>query len=105
MNKGFLIGNVVKTPELRTTASGKSVTTLRVATDKGANDSIFLDFTFFDKLAETLCQYIEKGRQIHIEYRLDTYKGPKDEFSRIDLVGSDFTFLGKKKETDEKQID
>ncbi len=102
MNKGFLIGNVTKTPELRTTASGKSVTTLRVAVDKGNKESVFLNITFFDKQAETLAQYMDKGREVHVEYRLNTYEATKESGPVIELIGSDFKFLGKRKEENEK---
>lgn len=80
LNKVMIIGRVTKTPELRTTPSGQSVTSFNVATNRQYTDSSgqkqekaeFHSIVAWGKLAEICCQYLTKGRRVFIEGRLQT---------------------------------
>jgi single-strand DNA-binding protein len=69
VNQVTLIGRLVAAPELRHTASGKSVTTVRVATN-GKSHAEFHDVVLWGQLANFACQYLGKGRLVYIEGRL-----------------------------------
>jgi single-strand DNA-binding protein len=71
VNQVTLIGRLVATPELRETASGKSVTTVRVATN-GKTHAEFHDVVLWGQLATFACQYLGKGRLVYIEGRLQS---------------------------------
>ncbi|MHB8290660.1 MAG: single-stranded DNA-binding protein [Acidimicrobiales bacterium] len=71
VNQVTLIGRLVAAPELRETASGKHVTTVRVATN-GKSHSEFHDVVLWGQLAEFACQYLGKGRLVYIEGRLQS---------------------------------
>ncbi len=71
VNQVTLIGRLVAVPELRHTASGKSVTTVRVATN-GKSHTEFHDVVLWGQLAEFACQYLGKGRLVYIEGRLQS---------------------------------
>ena len=71
VNQVTLIGRLVAAPELRETASGKSVTTVRVATN-GKSHAEFHDVVLWGQLADFACQYLGKGRLIYIEGRLQS---------------------------------
>ena len=76
----MIIGRVTKTPELRSTPSGQSVTTFNVATNRSYTDSSgqkqekaeFHSVVAWGKLAEICSQYLTKGRRVYIEGRLQT---------------------------------
>ncbi len=71
VNQVTLIGRLVATPELRKTASGKSVTTARIATN-GKSHAEFHDVVLWGQLADFACQYLGKGRLVYIEGRLQS---------------------------------
>ncbi len=71
VNQVTLIGRLVASPELRETASGKHVTTVRVATN-GKSHAEFHDVVLWGQLADFACQYLGKGRLVYIEGRLQS---------------------------------
>ena len=80
LNRATLIGRVTRDPEMRTTPSGQSVTTLSVATNRAWTDqagvkqerSEFHNCVLWGKLAEIASQYVTKGRRIYVEGRIET---------------------------------
>ena len=68
-NKVILMGNLTRTPELRTTPGGSQVTDIALAVNDVFTDSsgtkqervTFVDITFWGKQAETLCRWKKKG--------------------------------------------
>lgn len=82
MNKVILIGRLVADPELRSTQSGKSVATYRLAVDRkvkqdGQPEADFLTCVAWGKGAEFASTYLHKGTKIAIEGRIQTrsYEG------------------------------
>ena len=71
VNQVTLIGRLVAAPELRHTASGKSVTTVRVATN-GKSHSEFHDVVLWGQLADFATTYLGKGRLVYVEGRLQS---------------------------------
>ena len=71
VNLTILIGRLVDRPELREIASGKHVTTIRVAINKKASADFF-DVVLWGQLADFACQYLTKGRQVYVEGRLSS---------------------------------
>ncbi len=80
LNKAMIIGRVTKTPELRSTPSGQSVTTFNVATNRRYTDASgqkqekaeFHTIVAWGKLAEICSQYITKGKRVYVEGRIQT---------------------------------
>lgn len=80
LNKVLLIGNLTKDPELRYTPNGTAVTNLRLAVNRKfkdrngelKEDTCFLTVTAWDKQAEICNQYLQKGRQVFVEGRLQS---------------------------------
>lgn len=80
-NKVFLLGNLGADPEMRATASGMSVATLRVATtdsrkvqDRWEDHTEWHTVIVWGKAAEFLRDYGAKGRKVMVEGRLQTRK-------------------------------
>jgi single-strand DNA-binding protein len=82
LNKVELIGNVTRDPEVRFTPAGKAVCTFSIATNRqwktdtgdSKEEAEFHRIVAWDKLAETIGQYIKKGAPIYVEGRLQTRK-------------------------------
>ena len=62
---------LVAAPELRESASGKHVSTVRVATN-GKSHAEFHDVVLWGQLADFACWYLCKGRLVYIEGRLQS---------------------------------
>jgi len=71
VNQVTLIGRLVAAPEMRETASGKHVTTVRIATN-GKSHAEFHDVVLWGQLADFACQYLGKGRLVYVEGRLQS---------------------------------
>lgn len=80
LNRATIIGNLTRDPEVRQTPSGQSVCSFGVATNrswKGADGSKqeateFHNIVAWGKLAEICGQYLQKGRKVYVEGRLQT---------------------------------
>lgn len=106
VNKVILIGRAGKDPELRYGTSGKAVCNLSVATSrnwKNANgekqeETEWHNVVFYDKIAEIVGKYVQKGKQIYVEGRLKTRKW-QDKATGADrytteVVADEMTLLG-----------
>ena len=84
VNKVILIGNLTRDPEVRYTPKGTAVAELGLAvnrtysTDGGEKreETTFVDITLWGRTAELAGQYLNKGRPVYIEGRLqmDTWQ-------------------------------
>lgn len=81
LNKVFLIGRLTQDPETRTTPSGQTVTTVRLATSRVWNDQAsqqkreateFHTIVCWGRLGEICGQYLKKGGLALFEGRLQT---------------------------------
>jgi single-strand DNA-binding protein len=99
VNKVILIGNLGKDPEMRYTANGVPVTNFSLAVSDYKDKTEWFNIVCFNKQAETAGQYLEKGKQVYIEGRLQTRNyDDKDGNKRYvtEVVVSNFTFIGSK---------
>jgi single-strand DNA-binding protein len=105
LNKVFLIGNLVRPPELRYTPSGTAVADLRIAVNRSfttqtgekRDEACFLTVVVWGKQAEACGEYLDKGRPIMVEGRLQTREWEtKDGQKRnvVEVVAERVQFLG-----------
>ena len=104
-NKVILAGNLTRDPELRYTPKGTAIAKIGLAINRRwtneageqKEDVTFVDVDAFGRQAETIGQYLKKGRPILIEGRLkldqwdDKQTGQKK--SRLGVVLETFQFL------------
>lgn len=92
VNKVILVGRLTRDPEVRTTSSGQSVTSVSIATNRSwTNKSTgqkqeqteYHNIVLWGRLAEIAGQYLTKGQEAFFEGRLQTraYTG-KDGIER-----------------------
>jgi single-strand DNA-binding protein len=99
INQVILMGRLTRDPEMRTTASGKSIASFSIAVDRAGQDdqADFFDVTAWEKLGELVNQYLSKGRRCLVQGRLrqdswdDKETGKKR--SKVEVVATDVTFL------------
>lgn len=65
-----LIGNVGSPVEIKHLPSGKVLAWTRLAVKKSPTDTTWINLTFWDELANTAYQHVEKGKQIYVCGRL-----------------------------------
>jgi single-strand DNA-binding protein len=107
-NKVILAGNLTRDPELRYTPKGTAIARIGLAINRRfagedgqpREETTFVDVDAFGKQAETIGQYLRKGRPILIEGRLrldqwdDKQTGQKR--SKLGVVMESFQFLDAK---------
>jgi single-strand DNA-binding protein len=84
MNKVFLIGNITKDPEIKTTSTGKKVASLSLAVSdgkdaNGQNVSQFFNLKAWEKTAEIIEKYCQKGHKIGVVGKITTRKWEKED--------------------------
>lgn len=107
VNKVTLLGRLAQEPEMRYTPGGTAVCNLRVVTNFWQKDAAsgesketaeFHDVTVWGKQAESVAQYLSKGRQVYIDGRLQTrsWVDEKTEQRRYktEVVANDVIFIG-----------
>ena len=60
-NNFFFIGRLTRNPELRYTSSNKAVVQVDLAIANTKDDTTFVQITLFEKMAENVHKYCEKG--------------------------------------------
>jgi single-strand DNA-binding protein len=73
INKVIFIGSATRDAELRHTQNGKSVSSIRVATNrsiKGEGETQFQTIVCWDRLAKTTAEYVMKGDPLYVEGHL-----------------------------------
>src|SRR5215831_16451135 len=108
-NKVILIGNLTRDPEVRYTPKGTAIAKIGVAINRSWRDpntnelkeeTTFVDVEAFGKVAETIGNYMKKGRPIMVEGRLkyDTWddKQTNQKRSKLSVVLESFQFLDSK---------
>lgn len=103
MNKVILIGRTTKSPELRyAPGTGTAVCRFTLAVNrpykKGEAD--FINCVAFGKIAETIAQYVLKGRQVAISGSIRTGRYDNNSGNKVyttDVVLDWFEFIGNNK--------
>jgi single-strand DNA-binding protein len=104
VNKVILVGNLGRDAELRYTPGGAPVATLNMATteiwnDKGGQRQEKTEWhrvVLWGKTAESLSEYLTKGKQIYVEGRLQTRNYEDKEGKKVyitEVVADDVILL------------
>jgi single-strand DNA-binding protein len=106
VNKVILIGNLGAKPELKYLPSGQAVCELRLATNEVFNDKNqqrqerveWHSIVVWGKTGENCAQYLDKGRSVYVEGRLQTRswddKNTGEKKYKTEIVANQVTFLG-----------
>lgn len=105
VNKCIVQGNLVRDPEMQTTAKGVAVCNFTIAMSEKYNDSerkLFLNCTAWNKQANLINDRFRKGDNILLVGKLWTHQWDKDGIKRkenqLDVAEVHFTFAMKNDE-------
>jgi len=104
VNKVILVGNLGADPELKYTPSSRAVSNFRIATTEVFKDKAgqrqekteWHRITVWGDQAENCAKYLQKGRSVYVEGRLQTRSYEKDgqKHYATDVVAERVVFLG-----------
>ena len=104
MNKLFIVGNLTRDPELRTTQSGVSVASFTVACEQDYQHvTDFIDCVAWRQKGEFVSKYFRKGGMIVVDGRLQSRKWEdRDGNKRTSWeVNADHVYFGESRREDE----
>ena len=113
-NKVFLIGRLVKDPEIRYTQSGKAVASFTLAIDRPFKDengnkaTDFIPIVAWGKTAQLCSDYLNKGRQVAIFGRIQTRNYTADDGTKryvTEVIAEEVEFIGNREKTVHNQSD
>lgn len=89
MNRCIFIGRLTRDPELKYTPSGVAVTTFTIAVDRqfsnsnGGREADFVNIVVWRQLAETVSNYLRKGRLCAVEARYSPRNYENNEGKKV----------------------
>lgn len=105
LNVVAIMGRLARDPELRQTTTGKNVASFRIACDRGRRDANgqnqadWFDVVAWDRTAEFVCKYFQKGSLIVVDGRLQSrsYQDKNgNNRTAIEIVANNVNFAGPK---------
>lgn len=112
MNKVFLIGRLVRDPELRYTSNNTPVATFSLAVNRnfagpnGERETDFINIVVWRKQAENCKNYINQGSQVAIDGRIQTrnYEDQNGQKRYVtEVVADNVQFLDTKAQRERQQ--
>ena len=108
INSVVLMGRLVADAEMRTTTTGKSVATFRIAVDRGfvrageERQADFITVVAWERTAEFVCRYFSKGSMIAVQGSIQT-RSYEDKTgakrTAFEVVAREVSFCGSKNES------
>ncbi len=106
LNVVAIMGRLARDPELRQTTTGKSVASFTIACDRngkrdanGQSQADWIPVTAWDRTAEFVCKYFQKGSLIVVDGRLQSrsYQDKNgNNRTAIEIVANNVNFAGPK---------
>ena len=102
MNKVFLIGNLTRDPEMRSTSMGVSVCNFSIAVNRrfrnknGQQETDFFNIVAWRELGELCGKYLTKGRKVAVTGSIQTRTYEAQDGSKrnaFDIVADEVEFL------------
>lgn len=102
MNKLFIIGNLTKDPDSRSTKDGTPVCSFTVAVNRRKEGADFFRVTAWRGLAEICGKYLAKGRKVCVvgSVSVSTYTGQDGQTrASLEVTADDVEFLTPKEDS------
>ena len=105
LNVVVLQGRLAADPQLRQTTTGKNVASFRIGCDRGRKDANgqsqadWFDIVAWDRTAEFVCRYFQKGSMILVDGRLQSrqYQDKNgNNRTAIEIIANNINFAGPK---------
>jgi single-strand DNA-binding protein len=110
INRVVLTGNLTHDPELRSTSSGMSVCSLRIACNTRRKDGSgnwvdkpnYFDVTVWGAQGENCANYLSKGRPVAVDGRLEWREFTDKQGNNrqaVDIIADSVQFLGSREDS------
>ncbi len=107
LNNVTLMGRLVADPEIRTTTTGKSVASFRIAVDRvysknGNRETDFITIVAWEKTAEFIGKHFSKGSMIALQGKIQTrnYEDSNgNKRTATEVIAREVSFCGSKNES------
>lgn len=115
VNKFIGIGNLTRDPQTSYLTNGDAVTNISIACNETWKDKNtgekqekveFIRITFYRKLAEIAGKYLEKGRRVYVEGKLETRSWTDKqgvERKTTEIIANEMKMLGSKSDSAPQQ--
>ncbi len=112
-NGVYLIGRLVKDPEIKELESGKKVCNITLAVQRpfknadGEYETDFFDCSLWEGIAFNTSEYSKKGDLIGVKGRLqqDRYEKDGEKVSKLNIVAERVTFIASRNKEDKTVSD
>jgi len=103
INRVIIVGRLTRNAELKYTNSGSAVSRFGIAVnqrrkkdDQWVDEAHFFDVVVWGKTAESLNQYLLKGKQVGVEGQLrqDRWEQEGQSRSKVEIVATNIQLLG-----------
>lgn len=111
MNKVYLIGNLTRDPEVRTTGSGVTVCNFSIAVNRrfknqqtGKTETDFFNIVAWRQLGDLCSRYLAKGRKVAVFGSIQTRTYEAQDGSKrtsFDIVADEVEFLSQKNSSEQ----
>jgi single-strand DNA-binding protein len=115
LNKAILVGRLTKDIDLRSTASGTSVSNFTIAIQRkfkdanGERQSDFINCVAFGKTADFLKSWFSRGAMLSVEGRIQVRNYEDKDGKKVyvtEVIAEDVGFIeGKKEQAEEKEAE
>ncbi len=110
LNRSFIMGNLVRNPELRYTQQGSPVCEMTIAVNRKANgkESVcYIDVIVWGKAGENCSKYLGKGSSALVEgyFQQDTWddRNTGQRRTKLKLVAENVQFISTPRSTDQPE--
>jgi single-strand DNA-binding protein len=112
INNVVLVGRLANDPEMRYTPSGMPIANFRLAVDRGRKSESgeeqtdWLDIVAFQKTAELVAQYLDKGSLVGVEGRIQSrsWEGQDGKRNwRVEIIANNVRFLESRAEAERRR--
>lgn len=106
LNQVVLVGRLVRDPELQTTETGKTRSSVTLAVSRGYKnlegiyDTDFFDCTLWAGIAENTSEYCKSGDVIGVKGRLQTWINENEDGTKskkMEIIAEKVTFISSSK--------
>ena len=112
INSVVLVGRLANDPEMRYTPAGMPIANFRLAVDRGRksesgeDQTDWLDIVAFQKTAELVAQYLDKGALVGIEGRIQSRSWEGNDGKRnyrVEIIANNVRFLESRQEAERRR--
>lgn len=109
MNKVFIVGNLTREPEVKTTTTGQTVCNFTIAVSRRfkKDETDYIPIVVWNKQAENCGKYLSQGSKVSVSGEIQTrnYEGKNGKVYVTEVVADEVEFLGSKAQKTEPSAD